>query len=70
LSEVYLRMTGGQTQIDLAEESTGDNKTGAAQARKLAADRPALRVIHASPEELEAHQTILNKMGETCRWPQ
>jgi DNA polymerase-3 subunit epsilon len=68
LSEVYLRMTGGQTQIDLAEESTGNNQTGAAQAHTLAADRPALRVVRATAEELEVHQTILNKMGETCRW--
>jgi len=70
LSEVYLRMTGGQTQIDLAEESTGNNQTGKSQLRKLADDRPALRVVGATTEELEAHQGILTKMGDGCRWPQ
>lgn len=68
LSEVYLRMTGGQTQIDLAEESTGDSRPGKNQAHKLAADRPPLRVVRATKEELEVHQAILNKMGEACRW--
>jgi DNA polymerase-3 subunit epsilon len=70
LSEVYLRMTGGQTQIDLAEENTGNNQAGTSQSHKLAANRPALRVVRATAEELEVHQTILTKMGEACRWPQ
>ncbi len=70
LSEVYLRMTGGQTQIDLAEEGEGANKAGKSQAHKLAADRPALRVVRAATEELEAHQSILTKMGDGCRWQQ
>lgn len=68
LAEVYLHMTGGQTQIDLAEDSTAEEKNGAAQTRKLEADRPALRIVSATAEELKAHQDILTKMGEDCRW--
>lgn len=68
LSEVYLRMTGGQTQIDLAEESASSNQAGKNQAHKLADDRPALRVVRATTEELEAHKSILEKMGDGCRW--
>lgn len=68
LSEVYLRMTGGQTQIDLAEENASSDQAGKSQVHKLATNRPALRVVRATTEELEAHQSILDKMGDGCRW--
>lgn len=68
LSEVYLHMTGGQTQIDLAEETADDEQTGLRQAHKLAANRAPLRVVLATAEEQEAHQAILDKMGDGCRW--
>jgi DNA polymerase-3 subunit epsilon len=69
LAEVYLHMTGGQTQIDLGEAQPGGAKGGKKRARKLAENRTALRIVHASAEELKAHDEILQKMGEACRWP-
>ncbi len=68
LAEVYLRMTGGQTQIDLAEEAAGDAAAGNRQGRTLEANRPALRIVSATADELKAHQDILIKMGDNCRW--
>lgn len=68
LAEVYLRMTGGQAQIDLGDASA-DGAGGKMRVRKLAENRAPLRVVHATDEELKVHREILQKMGELCRWP-
>lgn len=57
LADVYLRMTGGQTDLKLAADSDSD---GAASSevqgiRRLSADRVALPVIRATEDELSAH---------------
>ena len=61
LADVYLLMTGGQTKLLLADEDnegdTGSSEGGAI--RRLAADRPTLKVVKASADELEAHEQRL-----------
>jgi len=60
LADVFLLMTGGQTALfgtDGDEGSTADGDVGASRVR---ADRPELKVISASTEELAAHETWLD----------
>ncbi len=68
LAEVYLHMSGGQAQIDLADVQAGDSAASSDKARTLAKNRKPLRVVHASEEELKAHNAILQKLGDSCRW--
>ena len=76
LADVYLTMTGGQTNLSLAGEGEG-NDGGRRQAtpiRRLAADRPATPVLRASAEELAAHavrmQAIEKAAGGPALWVQ
>ena len=70
LADVYLMMTGGQVSLSLdqgAMESGGD----VSAIRRLSADRPRLKVIQATEDELVAHterlQAIEEKAG-VCLW--
>jgi DNA polymerase-3 subunit epsilon len=60
LADVYLAMTGGQVALSLGG-GHDDSSQGAetAQIRRLSADRPPLRVIRASAEEVADHQARL-----------
>ncbi|MBR7889029.1 DNA polymerase III subunit epsilon [Marinomonas sp. A79] len=62
LADVYLLMTGGQTSLGLASDSGSESKEdgGAEAIRRLAADRPMLKVIRASDDELKAHEERLD----------
>lgn len=66
LADVYLAMTGGQ--VNLSLESSAEAKPGAANTRlrPLAVDRPALRVIRASNDELAAHEARLDAIDAQC----
>ncbi len=65
LAQVYLLLTGGQEQLFQFENTaTADIGSDEASIRRLAADRAALRVIHASSEELLAHIAFLEKMSK------
>jgi DNA polymerase-3 subunit epsilon len=70
LAEVYLIMTGGQA--SLLDE--GDDMEGNAQQPivRLSADRPPLKIIRCSVEELSDHQYRLEKIAKTsggnCLW--
>lgn len=68
LSEVYLRMTGGQVGLALDSEQDTGSKDGAASVARLPGDRKPLPVIAASVDELEAHDKILKGMGDSCLW--
>lgn len=75
LADVYLAMTGGQTALSLhAEAEGGDGSAASYGIRRLAADRPALAVVHASAEELAAHEQWLVRLDEAgggaCLWRQ
>jgi DNA polymerase-3 subunit epsilon len=59
LADVYLLMTGGQTALFAVEGDARDERSGDATATRICADRPALKVIEASAEELAAHDAWL-----------
>src|SRR5690606_9681751 len=66
LAEVHLIMTGGQARLSLGGHDS-NNSSGEASAepiRRLAPDRPALKVIRASGDELAAHEA---KLGGIAR---
>jgi DNA polymerase-3 subunit epsilon len=72
LAEVYLIMTGGQS--SLLEDTEATSETGPAAIVRLSANRPRLRVVQCSEEELSAHQQRLQKIakaaGGNCLWLQ
>lgn len=68
LAEVYLRMTGGQSALSLESEDVSETTGGTAEIKKLSADRKPIRIIQANDEELNAHQAIVEKMGEASLW--
>ncbi len=71
LAEVYLRMTGGQETLALGGSDAGDASSGGATPiRRVDSHRPALNIIRASVDELEAHQQRLEKLGDACVWKQ
>ncbi|MGD8931592.1 MAG: DNA polymerase III subunit epsilon [Chromatiales bacterium] len=68
LADVYLRMTGGQALLSL-DNGNGETSSGvAAEIRRLPKGRWRLKVVPASPQELEAHEARLDSMGEKCVW--
>lgn len=68
LADVYLLMTGGQTSLGLSaeEESGGVGSSNVSAIRRLPKDRPQLRVIKPSEEEIVAHEARLDVLGERC----
>lgn len=72
LADVYLAMTGGQTHLSLDGHGNGAGGAQSEVIRRLAAGRPPLPVIHASTEEMAAHNEMLEriekKSGGNCLW--
>ncbi len=68
LADVYLLMTGGQTSLGLSaeEESGGVGSSKLSAIRRLPKERPQLRVIKPSEEEIVAHEARLDVLGERC----
>ena len=72
LADVYLAMTGGQT--GLFDNGTVHGETDAAkiEIRRLDADRTPLTILHASADELAAHEGWLEQIdresGGQCLW--
>lgn len=71
LADVYLAMTGGQTDLMLAaDETTG--AAGAGTQTAIRADRPALKILKASDAEITLHQKkleeISGKSGQEINW--
>lgn len=73
LADVYLHMTGGQTNLILSSGEGGEEGgiTGAT-IKRFGADKPALRVRRATAEELQLHderlQSIDKTSGGNCIW--
>lgn len=71
LADVYLAMTGGQASLELSAAPVG---IGADSARRHRSERPALRVIYASDDELAVHRARLDAIDEAsagkCVWKQ
>lgn len=75
LADVYLLMTGGQTKLSLSAEGEGGNDSeDDTSIRRLAADRPPLKVIRAATDELDAHNIRLDEIDKAsdgnCLWRQ
>jgi DNA polymerase-3 subunit epsilon len=62
LADVYLRMTGGQTNLTLGRQSSPNAETGELPVRKIATNRPSLKVIKATDDELNDHQEKLKSL--------
>jgi DNA polymerase-3 subunit epsilon len=75
LADVYLAMTGGQTDLALAQggeqqsrekEDRGEQNSASGSIRRLSADRAPLVVPPASAEEVEAHQAMLTLLQKSA----
>ncbi|WP_373187672.1 DNA polymerase III subunit epsilon [Halopseudomonas sp.] len=69
LADVYLIMTGGQTALSLAGQGSDQNQSsnGVSAIRRIdPASRPALRVVTASEDELQAHAERLAAIEEAA----
>jgi len=62
LADVYLMMTGGQTDLMLMAEAedNGSGEVGISQEAILQVDRESLSVIHATADELNLHNDIMD----------
>ena len=71
LLDVYLVMTGGQTDLLLHDDQPGNNQNSA-EVRKLDPDRARLLVIEPTGEDLEAHynkhKTVDKESNGNCLW--
>jgi len=72
LADVYLLMTGGQTNLLLGAESSEGGEHQASLIRRLPVDRPSTKVIVATADELQAHEEKLEALdknvGGQCIW--
>ncbi|MEZ5504893.1 MAG: DNA polymerase III subunit epsilon [Gammaproteobacteria bacterium] len=72
LGDVYLAMTGGQTALILSGEGEEGATVTGATIHRFGSDKPRLKVIRASADELAAHESRLqgiNKAsGGNCLW--
>lgn len=70
LADVYLLMTGGQTNLLLSAESRQNDadEGSAVGVRRLPAQRKPLPVIAADADEVAAHEAKLDQLGEACVW--
>ena len=73
LADVFLLMTGGQSSLLDEGQTRSEGEDIKMEAKRLAADRPALKVVRCNEEELSAHQQRLEaieKAGGACIWSQ
>jgi len=73
LADVYLLMTGGQTDLMLATQTTSEKGGATAvNSRVVALQGNELPVVLATNEELDAHhtklQTVAKASGDECLW--
>jgi DNA polymerase-3 subunit epsilon len=69
LADVYLMMTGGQAALMLdADGGEALGESGEQGIRRLPSGRPPLRVVRANALEIEAHEKLLDRLGEACIW--
>jgi DNA polymerase-3 subunit epsilon len=72
LADVYLTMTGGQTNLSLAGDGSEGDSNGRQQPsaiRRLSAERALTRVIRASTDELALHQARLAAIEKSAGAP-
>ncbi|MDT4870416.1 DNA polymerase III subunit epsilon [compost metagenome] len=72
LADVYLTMTGGQTNLSLAGDGSEGDSNGRQQPsaiRRLSADRQPTLVVRATQAELEAHAARLAAIEKAAGGP-
>ena len=70
LADVYLAMTGGQVTLSLGGDTGPATGVGQVeQIRRIAEDRPRLRVIRADSEETAQHQARLEAIAKALGGP-
>jgi len=65
LADLYLAMTGGQTRLSLGGDGDDDG-FGVEALRRVAAERSPLPIVHASAEELAAHEERLQHIDKVA----
>ncbi len=71
LADVFLLMTGGQSSLLDEGQGRSEELTVSSEVKYLSADRPPLKIIRCTEDELEAHQQRLEaieKAGGVCLW--
>lgn len=71
LADVYLLMTGGQTDLNLPGDTSKGNEGEVI--RRLTSDRKPLKVVKATADELEQHERrldLVEEKGGACLWRQ
>ncbi len=72
LADVYLAMTGGQTSLSLDGPQEMAEMQSAGEVRPLSVSRPRLQVVRPSAEEMENHESFLDRLTKTsggrCCW--
>ncbi|MGR8933613.1 MAG: DNA polymerase III subunit epsilon [Gammaproteobacteria bacterium] len=71
LADVFLLMTGGQASLLDDEESGAGIVAGQTVIQRISADRPRLKVMRCSEDELQAHQqrlAAIEKAAGRCLW--
>jgi len=69
LAEVYLRMTGGQVTLSLGgQENVVGQMHVVSPIRRVDSNRPVLKIIRASVDDLSAHAESLKLLGDGCLW--
>jgi DNA polymerase-3 subunit epsilon len=64
LADVYLMLTGGQVSLSLGSGSESDNSRVSGKETRLDSNRPPLRIIRASAEEIEKHEAKLDEIDK------
>ena len=68
LADVYLMMTGGQTALFAADErETASSRAEGFVITRLSADRPRLKIVVATEDEISRHHDMLDGMDRHAR---
>ncbi|MGM0481608.1 MAG: DNA polymerase III subunit epsilon [Pseudomonadota bacterium] len=70
LADVYLMMTGGQTALNLHNRQRGQQGSAETRHQEIK-NRPPLKVLNASADEIEQHQQrlqLVQQEGGKCLW--
>ena len=73
LADVYLMMTGGQTDLNLSGKASGEGGVQVEHIRRLSAERKPLKVVLATADEMEQHERrldLVKEKGGSCIWRQ
>jgi DNA polymerase III subunit epsilon len=72
LADVYLLMSGGQTDLSLGSEETEAEKDQEQRSQQISREGLSLKVLSAQAAEIEAHQQLLARIhkssGQRCLW--